>query len=80
MHWMTYQFLVLTFKNSCLQALSSKKNYIICGPEFDLENEGRIVIVFWALYGGNSADDENWPRVWDTMADMNFAYCKVDPD
>ena len=40
-------------KNAYLQAPTSEKHYIICEPEFGLENVGRVGIIVRALYGGN---------------------------
>ncbi len=42
--------------NAYLQAPSSEKHYIICGPEFGIENEGCVVIICCALYGGELLD------------------------
>ena len=42
-------------RNAYLQAPSSQKDYIICGPEFGLENVGKIALIQRALYGGKSA-------------------------
>ena len=39
-------------QNTYLQAPSSEKYYIVCGPEFGLENAGRIALIIRALYGG----------------------------
>jgi hypothetical protein len=36
-------------KNAYLQAPSSCKNYIICGPEFGLENVGKVALIHCAL-------------------------------
>ena len=32
-------------QNAYLQALSSKKDYVVCGPEFVLENSGALTII-----------------------------------
>ena len=42
-------------RNAYLQAPSSQKDYIICGPEFGLENVGKVALIHRALYGGKSA-------------------------
>ena len=42
-------------RNAYLQALSSQKDYIICGPELGIENAGKIALIDRALYGGKSA-------------------------
>jgi hypothetical protein len=38
--------------NAYLQAPSSEKHFVICGPEFGIENEGPVALVCRALYGG----------------------------
>ena len=42
-------------RNAYLQAPSSQKDYVVCGPEFGLENVGRIALIRRALYGGKTA-------------------------
>ena len=42
-------------QNAYLQAPSSQKDYVICGPEFGLENVGKIALIHRALYGGKAA-------------------------
>ena len=42
-------------RNAYLQAPSSQKDYIICGPEFDLDNVGKVYLIQRAIYGGKSA-------------------------
>jgi len=32
-------------QNTYLQAPSSEKHYIVCGPEFGTENVGRVVVI-----------------------------------
>jgi hypothetical protein len=39
-------------QNAYLQAPSSEKHFIICGPEFGTENEGCVALIHCALYGG----------------------------
>ena len=41
--------------NAYLQAPSLEKHYIICGPEFGIENEGCVGIICRAFYGGEVA-------------------------
>jgi hypothetical protein len=41
--------------NAYIQAPSSEKHFIICGPEFGIENEGSIALIHCALYGGKVA-------------------------
>jgi hypothetical protein len=42
-------------RNAYLQAPSSNKDYIICGPELRIEREGKVALIHRALYGGKSA-------------------------
>jgi hypothetical protein len=42
-------------RNAYLQAPSSRKDYIICGAEFGLENVGKVALIHRALYGGKTA-------------------------
>jgi hypothetical protein len=47
-------------RNAYLQAPSSEKHFIICGPEFGIENEGRVALIRYALYGGKVAGRNFW--------------------
>ena len=67
-------------QNAYLQAPTSEKHYIICGPEFGLENTGKLAVIVRALYGGKSAGADYWKHVREAMLDMNFKSCKADPD
>ena len=67
-------------QNAFLQAPISEKHYIICGPEFGLENVGKIAIIVKALYGGKSAGADYWKHVRKAMLSMNFKSCRADPD
>jgi hypothetical protein len=40
-------------RNAYLQAPSSQKDYIVCGPEFEIENVGKVALIHRALYGGS---------------------------
>ena len=42
-------------QNAYLQAPSCEKYYVVCGPEFGLENTGKYTIIVRALHGGKSA-------------------------
>ena len=67
-------------QNPYLQAPSSEKHYIACGPEFGLENEGKVTIIIRALYAGKSAGAVYWRHVRSAMEEMGFTSCKADPD
>ena len=47
-------------RNAYLQAPSSEKHFIICGPEFGIENEGHVALIWRALYGGKVASRDFW--------------------
>ena len=67
-------------QNAYLQAPASKKHYIVCGPEFGLENVGRLAVIVQALYRGKSAGADYWQHVQSAMTEMGFNSCKADPD
>ena len=67
-------------QNAYLQAPSSEKHFIICGPEFGLENVGKRAKIVRALYGGKSAGADYWRHVRKAVSEMNFESCKADPD
>ena len=67
-------------QNAYLQAPTSEKHYIICGPEFGLENVGKLAIIVRALYGGKSAGADYWRHVRSAMEEMDFHSCKADPE
>ena len=54
-------------QNAYLQAPTSEKHYIICGPEFGLENVGKSAIIVRALYGGKSAGADYWRHIRKAM-------------
>ena len=49
------QVFAADIRNTYLQAPSSQKDYIVCGPEFRIENIGKVALIHRALYGGKSA-------------------------
>jgi hypothetical protein len=67
-------------QNAYLQAPILQKDYIICGPEFSLENVAKTALIWRALYGGKSAgrDFRNHLRV--CMRHLDFKSCPADPD
>ena len=66
--------------NAYLQAPSSQKDYIICGPEFGVENIGRTVFIHRALYGGKAAGRDFRNHLRSCMEFLNFKSCLADPD
>ena len=67
-------------QNAYLQAPASEKHYVICSPEFGLENIGKIAVIVLALYGGKSANADYWCHVRHAMTELGFQSCKADPD
>ena len=67
-------------KNAYLQAPASERHYIICGPEFGIENIGRVALIKRALYGGKSAGHDFWVHLRSCMEFLGFDSCKADPD
>lgn len=59
-----------------MQAASSRQDYIICGPAFDLENVGKHALVWRTLHGVKAAD-----RCFRTSAPAWISYAlSLDPD
>ena len=67
-------------RNAYLQAPTSEKHYIVCGPEFGLENVGKIALIKRALYGGKSAGRDYRNHLRACMRHLNFVSCLADPD
>ena len=72
--------LVADNRNAYLQAPSSQRDYIVCGPEFGIENVGHVVLIHRALYGRKSAgkDFQNLSRSF--MHHLNLKSCPAEPD
>ena len=47
-------------RNAYLQAPTSEKHYIVCGPEFGIENAGKRALIKRAIYGGRVAGRDFW--------------------
>jgi hypothetical protein len=67
-------------RNAYLQAPSSCKDYIICGPEFGLENVGKVALIHRALYGGKTAGRDFRNHLRSCMRHLDFISCPADPD
>jgi hypothetical protein len=67
-------------RNAYLQAPSSQKDYIVCGPEFGLENVGKLALIQRALYGGKSAGKDFRNHLRSCMHHLNSESCPADPD
>ena len=55
-----------------IQAPLTQKDYIICGPEFGLENVGKKLIIRRALYGGKSYGHDFINHLRKCMHHLNF--------
>jgi hypothetical protein len=67
-------------RNAYLQAPSSQKDYVICGPEFGLENVGKRALIRRALYGGKTAGADFRNHLRECMRHLNFTSSLADPD
>ena len=67
-------------RNAYLQAPSSEKHYIVCGPEFGLEYVGRCALIRRALYGGKVAGADFWHHLRSCMNHLGFTSSRADPD
>ena len=67
-------------RNAYLQAPSSQKDYIVCGPEFGLENVGKKALIHRALYGGKAAGRDFRNHLRSCMHHLGFTPCLADPD
>ncbi len=67
-------------RNVYLQAPSSEKHFIICGPEFGIKNEGCIAVIHHALYGSKVAGYNFWHHLRDCMGQLGFTSSQANPD
>ena len=66
--------------NAYLQAPLSRKDYIICGAEFRIENIGHVGLIHWALYSGKTAGKDFCNHLRSCMHYLKFSSCPADPD
>ena len=66
--------------NAYLQAPSSRKDYIICDPEFGINNIGKVALIHRALYGGKTAGKDFCNHLRSCMSHIGFKSCPADPD
>lgn len=66
--------------NAYLQAPSLEKHFVICWPEFGLENVGQCALIHWALYGGKVAGADFWHHLRSCMNHLGFTSLWLDPD
>ena len=67
-------------RNAYLQSPTSQKHYIICGPEFGMENVGKVAIMHRAVYGGKTSGRDFRNHLRSCMEFINFTSCPADPD
>ena len=67
-------------RNACLQAPSSQKDHIVCGPEFGLENVGKVALTKRALCGGKAAGRDFRNHLRACVRHLDFQSCLADPD
>ena len=67
-------------RNTYLQASTSKKHYIVCGPEFGIENAEKKALITHALYGGKCAGRDFWHHLRSCMKFLGFESSRADPD
>jgi hypothetical protein len=67
-------------QNAYLTAPVTERIWIVCGPEFGPEHNGRKALVVRALYGLKSAGAAFRNHLADCMRTMGFKPCLADPD
>jgi hypothetical protein len=67
-------------RNAYLQAPSSQKDYIICGPEFGIESVGKVALIHRALYAGKSAGKDFRNHLHSCMRHLDFMSCPAEVD
>ena len=67
-------------RNAYLQSPTSQKHYIICGPEFGMENVVKVDIMHRAVYGGKMSRRDFRNHLRSCMHFINFPTCPADPD
>ena len=72
--------LAADIRNAYLQAPSSQRDYIICGPEFGIENVGCVALIHRALYGGKSVGKDFQNHLRSCMHHLNLKSCPANLD
>ena len=67
-------------RNAYIQAPSSRKDYVLCGPEFGLENIGKPALILRAVYGGKTSGRDFRNHLRSCMDYLGFKSCRADPD
>jgi hypothetical protein len=66
--------------NAYIQALLSRKDFIVCGPEFGLEHVGKKALIYQALYGEKTDGRDFRNHLRSCMQHLGFKSCLADPD
>ena len=66
-------------RNAYLQAPTSEKHFVICWPEFGIDNVGKKALITRALYGGKTAGRDFWHRLRICMKFLGFELPPADP-
>eukprot|EP00957_Ditylum_brightwellii_P086675 6595505-Ditylum_brightwellii.AAC.1 len=66
--------------NAYLQTSSLHKDYIICDPEFGIENIRKVALVHHALYGGKTVGHDFRNHLRSCMQHLDFKFCPADLD
>ena len=66
--------------NAYLQAPTSEKHFIICEPEFGIENIGKKDLITRALYGGKCTGRDFWNHLRICMKFLGFESLSDNPD
>ena len=72
--------LAADIRNAHLQAPSSQRNYIICGPEFGIDNVGHVALIHRVLYGRKSVGKDFWNHLRSCMHHLNCKSCPTNPN
>ena len=67
-------------RNAYWQAPTSEKTFVICRPEFGIDNIGKKAIIPRALYGGKVSGRDFWHHLQSCMKFLGFEYSQYDPD
>ena len=67
-------------RNAYLQSPTSQKHYIVYGPEFGMENVGKVAILHRAVYGGKTRRRNFRNHLRSCIHLINFTPCPADPD
>ena len=66
--------------NAFVQAPTTEKYWVRCGPEFGSDNVGKVGVVTRALYGMKSSARDFRNHLRDCMEHMGYESCLADPD